>query len=189
LIQRGIVNDMDWLWRLVMVPSSFFKKCFLTIMVSLLLGVTGCALSLFPQPGAVAHKENRVGIVEGKTQNGTVGNDDLVLNYSLTAAQDTYSLSGTVEIQRSITMSFSSTKSLFIKMSFLDASGTVLQTVDVTPLVPRYNSIPEKMEMKRSGQLPAGAQAVAFSWYGSFYSGRADVSGSWDIHYFPFTKQ
>jgi len=172
-----------------MEPRSIIKNSFLAIIVLVLFCCAGCAFSLFPQPGAVAQKDSRIALLEGKTQSGTIETDDLQLNYALKIANAGYSLTGAVDIKPSITMSFDRVKSLFIKMSFLDDSGAVLQTVDVTPLVSRYNATPEKLQLNSSGALPAGARAVAFSWYGSFYSGMVDVSGSWDIHYFPFTKQ
>jgi len=172
-----------------MEPRSILKNSFLAILILMLLCCTGCAFSLFPQPGAVAQKDSQIALLEGNDQSGTIETDDLQLNYVLAMTNGDYSLTGTVVIKPSITMSFDRVKSLFIKMSFLDDSGAVLQTVDVTPLVSTHNATPEKLQLNSSGALPAGAKAVAFSWYGSFYSGMVDMSGSWEIHYFPFTRQ
>lgn len=172
-----------------MERCSIFKISFWVILISQLLGLAGCALSLFPQPGAIAHKDEIVVMQEGVDRSGTIDTDDLQLNYSLKKANNAYSLTGSVIIKPSITSSFDRVKSLFIKMSFLDDAGVVLQTVDVTPLVARYNETPEKIELNKSGPIPVGAKAVAFSWYGSFYSGIVDASSTWDIHHSPFTKQ
>lgn len=164
-------------------------KSILVIAVLVLFGTAGCAFSLFPKPGAIAHNDNRIPLVDGAGKSGTVETGDLHLDYSIKADGSSYQLSGKVEIDQSITYTFSKLKSLVIKMSFLDDNGMVLQNVDITPLVKIHGAIKEEMDLNKSGPIPAGSSAVAFSWYGSFYAGFADVSGSWDIHYFPFDRQ
>ena len=159
------------------------------IVAILVLGVTGCVFSLFPKVGDMARGGDVVTLRAGAEQNGTIETNDLTFTYSLKYDQGRYELHEDVKIDQSITYSFSRVRSFFIKMSFLDSGGVVLDTVDVTPLVSLHSGTPEKLTTKKSGPVPPGAVAVAFSWYGSFYSGLRDTSGSWDIHYFPFDRQ
>ncbi len=151
--------------------------------------LSGCANFMKPEIGAMARQDSRVNLKAGGAQNAALDTNDLILTYSYSEEGDTFNLSGTLSFDRSLTDSFSKVKRFFLKMSFLDKDGRVLDTVDITPLISTFGTVPDKMMVKASCPKPAGASAIAFNYYGAFmgYGGVEDTSGGdWAISYFPF---
>jgi len=165
------------------------KTCLTVYCLCAVVVLFGCAFSLFPQPGALAKKDVIIPLIAGETSKGSVATDDLKLDYELHYDGQDFTLNEIVNVDRSITDSFNRVKSFVIKMSFLNEQGVVLENVDVTPNFSMLGAIDGTLTKKKSGVVPAGSKAVAFCWYGSFYAGIRDTTGSWDIHYFPFERQ
>ncbi len=161
------------------------------LLVCMLFGgllLSGCANFIKPETGAIARQEDRIDLVAEGVQNAAWPAKDLMLTYSYTEADGTFNLSGTLSLDRSLTDSFPVVKRFFLKMSFLDADGRVLETLDITPLISTFGNVPDEMPVKASSPKPAGASAIAFNYYGTFRSGNGEDMGGdgWEIFYFPF---
>ena len=159
------------------------------ILVLVWLGVlllSGCANDMTPQTGAVARPEDRFELVQGGVYDGDLSTDNLNMTYSLTESGDTYTLSGSLSFNGSLTDSFPLVQEFILKMSFLDGEGRVLETVDISPLVD-FHLAPSQIPVQASGARPAGAKAIAFNYFGQFRGRDTAIGGdTWDISYFPY---
>ena len=162
--------------------------------VLVLLGLSvlflqGCANFIYPETGAIARPDARIELVAKGVQNAAWNAKDLLLTYSYSEAGDIFNLSGTLTFDRSLTDSFPVAKSFFLKMSFLDKEGKVLQTVDITPVISSFGIVSDKNLIRASCPKPAGASAIAFSYFGTFRGGGSEdgMGGEeWNISYFPY---
>ncbi|TKB23812.1 hypothetical protein FCL47_20995 [Desulfopila sp. IMCC35006] len=152
------------------------------------LFLSGCASFMKPEIGALARQDARINLKAGGVQNAAWNAKDLLLTYSYSEAGDTFNLAGTLSFDRSLTDSFPAVKRFFLKMSFLDSEGRVLETVDITPLLSTFGAVPDNLTVKASIPKPAGASAIAFNYFGAFMSGSTEGMGGsqWQISYFPF---
>jgi hypothetical protein len=152
------------------------------------LFLAGCANFLKPEIGAIARQEARIDLVEGGVQDAIWNTKDLELTYSYSEVENTFSLSGKLVFDRSLTDSFRLTKRFVVKMSFLDGEGRVLETVDISPLISSFGFDPDpEFALKRSCLKPMGSRSIAFNYYGEFMGNDRESRGdSWDIFYFPF---
>ena len=160
-----------------------------TFTVLLCLGVllwSGCANFLKPESGALARKEARIPLGESGVKEKILATNDLKITYSVAGDSDGFTLSGRVVLDRSVSDSFPIITRFFLKMSFLDGEGRVIETVDITPIFHIFGSVPEKLDFNLSRVPPAGSKAIAFNYFGGFRSNSTDRSGTWDIYYFPF---
>jgi hypothetical protein len=150
--------------------------------------LAGCANFLNPELGAIARQEARIVLVEGGVQDAAWGTKDLELTYSYSESTNSFSLSGKLVFDRSLTNSFSATQRFNFKMNFLDGEGRVLETVDITPLIgSSYNMSDEKFSIRKKLVRPVGASSIAFNYYGEFIGNAPDMRGDgWYISYFPF---
>jgi hypothetical protein len=150
--------------------------------------LAGCANFLNPELGAIARQEARIVLVEGGVQDAAWGTKDLELTYSYSESANTFSLSGKLVFDRSLTDSFNATKRFTLNMNFLDGEGRVLETVDITPLIGSfYNNSDEKFSIRKKLVRPVGASSIAFNYYGEFIGNSPDMRGDgWYIFYFPF---
>ncbi len=148
----------------------------------------GCADFLKPETGAVARKEARIALADERgAQEGVWDTHELLLVYTLSGAGDTFSLSGKLTINRSISDSFPNIARLFFYLSFLDDAGRVVEAVDITPLFTHFGAIPGKLDIRFTHPRPAGSKAIAFSYFGVMRdSSSRDSVGEWAISYFPF---
>ena len=153
------------------------------------LFLQGCANFINPETGATARPDARIELVAEGVQNAAWNTKDMVITYSYSEAGDIFNLSGTLTFDRSLTDSFPVAKSFFLKMSFLDKEGRVLQTVDITPLISTWGFVSDRIPIRASCSKPAGASAIAFNYFGTFLGGGNDEQmggSSWEIFYFPF---
>ncbi|EKD35492.1 MAG: hypothetical protein ACD_75C01890G0002 [uncultured bacterium] len=160
-----------------------------TFTVFLCLGVllwSGCANFLKPETGALARKEARILLGESGVKEKVLATNDLKIIYSVAGGSDSFTLSGRVVFDRSVSDSFPVITKFFLKMSFLDGEGRVIETVDITPVFHTFGSVPDKLDFNLSRVPPAGSKAIAFNYFGGFRSNPPDMSGTWDIYYFPF---
>jgi hypothetical protein len=157
------------------------------ILVSILF--SGCANFIKPEIGAVARQDARIDLTGDDVQNGVFSTSDLVLAYSISESGDMFNISGELSFAQSVTYSFGIIKRFILKMNFLDEEGRVIETVDITPLIHAFGSVPDKTRIKRSSIRPSDASSIAFNYYGAFKGNSNDEGGggaTWDIFYFPF---
>lgn len=164
-------------------------KYLLVCMWFFVLFLSGCANLMKPEIGAMVRPDVRVNLKAGGVQSATLDTKDLVLTYSYSEAGDTFNLSGNLTFDRSLTASFSVVRRFFLKMSFLDNEGRVLETVDITPVMNSFSAVPDNIKIEASMTKPAGSSAIAFNYFGEFRGtgNGEDVGGSqWVIAYFPY---
>lgn len=160
-----------------------------TFTAVLCLGIlfwSGCANFLKPEIGAVARKEARINFAESGVKDKVLATSHLKIVYSLSGKGEIFSLSGHLIFDQSVSYSFPIIAKFFLKMNFLDSEGRVIETVDITPMYKTFGSIPEKLDLRVSHAAPPGSSAIAFNYFGVFQSTTPEMSGSWDIFYFPF---
>lgn len=164
-----------------------YKKISLFILVVLTcMGVTGCASFVVPEMGSLAKKSARVALDSLDGKQLVLQTDALKLEYSLQISGASYRYDSRITVDRSISDSFGTIVRLFIKMNFLDSSGRVIESIDVTPLYGINTDIPPYMSVKKDGTLPAGATHIAFNYYGTFRGSALESNDDWDISYWPF---
>ena len=163
-------------------------KILLVCLCCSFLFLPGCANFIKPEIGAIARQEARIDLVEGGVQDAIWSTKDLELTYSYSEAENTFSLSGKLVFDRSLTDSFRLTKRFVLKMNFLDGEGRVLETVDISPVVSSFGFDPDPdFSVKRSSLKPMGSSSIAFNYYGEFMGNDPEARGdSWYIFYFPF---
>lgn len=159
---------------------------FIAVLCLVMLFWSGCANFLKPEIGAVARKEARIPLVENGVKEGILETSDLKISYSLSDVGERLSLAGHLFFDRSLTDSFPVVESFFLKMSFLDSEGRVIETVDITPIFNTFWRIPEKLDLTVSRVQPPGSKAIAFNYFGMFRGDRIDSSDNWEIYYLPF---
>ena len=165
--------------------SGINKVAALMALATLLLA--GCAGYLRPQLGALAHKEARIALEPAQPQ-GLWETGDLRVNYALTAKDGTCSLEGKVVINDSIGNSFPTIAKFFFYLSFLDEDGRVVETVDISPVIPTFGRIPASLPLRMTRARPPQATHLVFHYYGAFRANPLREGGTWDIYHFPFAR-
>lgn len=151
------------------------------------LFLAGCAGFLRPERGMMAAQEGRIALVENLTE-GDWATGDVRVTYSLACRDDRCSLKGRLVVADSVTNSFPVITSFFIYVSFLDGDGKVVESYDITPVIPTYGTTPASLSLKLEQRQPAEAKFMVFHYYGSFRSNPISEGGSWDISHFPFKR-
>lgn len=161
------------------------KPTIILLSLGLLLW-SGCANFMKPETGAVARPEARIPLPEKGVEKMTFTAGDVKIIYSLSGTGEPFALSGTLIFNQSLTYSFPLIARFSLKLSFLDAPGRVIETIDITPVFGAYNRVPEQLDFQVSRAAPAGSQAIAFNYFGEFRSSPRETSGAWEIFYFPY---
>jgi hypothetical protein len=160
----------------------FFSGVVLFVLISLL----GCANFLVPEAGTLAREEARIALEDSSLENAVWQTKDLALTYSISGTGGDLHFVGKLNFDRSLSDSYNVIKSFYLKMSFLDERGQVLNTVDITPLFSLYSLIPDNMTVDKTFAKPPGSSFIVFNYYGVF-RGNQPVSGEVQtIFYFPF---
>lgn len=150
--------------------------------------IAGCAGFLRPEPGMmVTSKEERIALAEDRVK-GIWAAGEVNVSYSLSCRDGRCSLDGRLVFDSSLTNSFPSIATFFMYVSFLDGDGKVLETYDITPVIPTYGSAPESLLLKLEQQHPAEAKSLVFHYYGNFRANTDRNGGSWAISHFPFQR-
>lgn len=160
-----------------------------TTIILLCLGLlfwSGCANFLKPETGAVARPDARIALPETGGQKETFSTGDVRIIYSLSGSDEPFSLQGTLVFTQSLTYSFPIIVRFTLKMSFLDDSGRVIETIDITPLLGAFGQVPEKTDFRVTRAAPPGSKAIAFNFFGEFRSDLSDATGTWEVFYFPY---
>jgi len=165
-------------------------KVVLTLVLFAVLLLSGCTNFLTPEIGVTARQDARIDLAEGGVQNGALNTEDVNLTYSFSESGNMFNLTGVLSFTPSLTNSFPAVKRFFLKMSFLDSEGRVLETINITPpILNTYTGVEAQIPVRASCPKPAGASAIAFNYYGVFRGMGSDdfgAAGDWNIFYFPF---
>jgi hypothetical protein len=140
---------------------------------------------LKPDAGAVARKEAQIAIKES-IPDGLLQNEDISIRYKVEQKGAEFTLVGKLMVGRSLTDSFPIVSNLFLYISFLDATGKVLETSDITPLYSALNPVPDVIDIKATLPLPAGCKAFVFHYDGKFQTTTMKDGGYWNIRLYPF---
>ncbi len=150
--------------------------------------MAGCAGFLRPEPGMmVTSKEERIALAEDRVK-GIWAAGEVNVSYSLSCRDGRCSLDGRLVFDSSITNSFPVITSFFFYVSFLDGDGKVLETYDITPVIPAYGYTPASLPLKMEQGQPGGAKSMVFHYYGNFRGRAGRDGGSWAISHFPFQR-
>ncbi len=158
----------------------------MTICLAVLI-CSGCANFIVPEIGAVAREDARIPLPSDGFEETLWEAKDLHLVYSITAAGDALLLAGHLIFDPSLANSYGVLKTFFLKLSFLNSAGQVLETADISPFTSAFGTVPEKMSIRASLVRPPGTIAIVFNYYGVFKGNFPDGPGEeWTIHSFPF---
>ncbi len=167
-----------------MLEKKVVRIHFVMVCLGLLL-FAGCASFLKPEVGSVAHEKARTALT-GEVSAKTWETDDLRVTYTLNEQNGIGTLSGKLVFDRSIRDSFPAITRFFLYLSFLDDSGKVLGSFDITPAIPTFGNIPENLQFSMNKPLPPGSKALTFHYFGEFRANPVNEGGTWSIHHFPF---
>lgn len=135
-----------------------------------LIVLAGCLAGIFSYVGTTARPENRLELVPGAKSSGTWRTPDLVVDYVLKPTQQTLTLQATVNLAAHMQKGFSFASNVFLGVHFLDSENRVLAS---RSFALSGNRTPiRQWRIERQLEIPAGADAVAFS-----YSGRVGEGG------------
>jgi len=169
------------------MKSNILIKIGTLLLAAFVFFLPGCRNYLVPERGAVSLENARINLPEDGVNETLWEGKHLDVNYSISSKSSELVLSGTVVIHDTVLMSFDSVKQLVVKVNFLDNSGRVLGTADITPLYTAYGKVRGPLKFKTVVPLVPGTRSFTFSYFGIFI-GRVDgTSGDdWEIFYFPF---
>ena len=162
------------------------QKLFSAAVCLTLLFLSGCASFLVPEVGTLAREDARIALDDSGVQNAVWQAKDLKLDYSIDIVGNELVISGRLRFDRSLTDSYNVTKSFFLKMSFIDDRGQVLETVDITPLVKQYGSNTGTFDVKRKFEMSPGTSGIVFNNYGVFRGEPPEAGDDISILYFPY---
>ena len=159
--------------------------------VTLLLAVfvfllPGCRNYLVPEEGALSLENGRIDFPEDGVREALWKGKHLDILYSISRESDELVISGTVTIHHSVLMSFDTVEKLLVKFNFLDSSGRVLGTADITPLYISYGQVGGPLNFKTATAFVPGTSSFAFSYFGVLFGRLVELSDGWEIFYFPF---
>ena len=163
------------------------KLKILTMIGLCCLLMSGCARFIVPEIGSIAQEDSRVPYEVNENVNGVLDTNDLQLEYTLAESDRGARFTGELIFDRSLTDSFPVIQTFFLKMSWLGADGSVLQTVDISPFYRYLGNAPHRLKINKEIDTVAGSRFVSFNYYGVFRGERPDVSENWSILLFPFT--
>lgn len=163
-------------------------KIKMLVMVGLCsLLLAGCARFIVPEVGAIAEEASRIAYEDKDKQTGVLATKDLLLEYALIKNEGDTRFTGELGFDRSLTDSFPAIKTFFLKLSWLDADGTVLKTVDISPVYRYLSYPPSTLKIDTKIDTVHGSQYICFNYYGVFQGESPGVNEEWGIHLFPFT--
>jgi hypothetical protein len=154
------------------------------VIVFSLLFFAGCKNFITPELGVIANEKSRIPLESGKN---TYQGKDLKFTYELEAGADLVRIKGQLAFDRGLTDSFPIVKNFFMKMSFLDSDGRVLETVNITPMFTYRSQVLEPLSLtQKEFNRPPGSSHFVFNYYGTFQGDTNDITEDWDVFQFPF---
>lgn len=134
-----------------------------------LIVLAGCHAGIFSYVGTTARPENRLELVPGVESSGTWRTPDLVVDYVLKPTQQVLALKATVNLAAHMQTGYSFASNVSLGVNFLDSENRVLASRNFalsgnrTPI--------RQWRLERQLEIPAGANAVAFSYSGGVGQG------------------
>jgi hypothetical protein len=115
---------------------------------------------------------------------------DLQVSYKLVKNGNTFTVSGTLHIGKSITRSFPLVERLDFYIHFLDENGAVLASHEISPNTGYLRNVPDTLPLLNVPQAPQGSSSFTFSYWAIFRgSGIANENpGEWEIYFNPFIE-
>ncbi len=156
------------------------------LLAACIIFLPGCRNYLVPEEGSSSLKNARIDFQEDGVGEAEWKGKHLDINYSISQKSAEPVISGTVTIHDRVLMSFDRLEKLVVKMNFLDNSGSVLGTVDITPNYAIYDQVRGPLKFKNVGAPAPGASSFAFSYFGTLFGRLAESEDSLEIFYFPF---
>ncbi len=146
----------------------------------------GCRNYLTAEVGALSLKSDRIDFPKDGVKEALWKGKHLDVHYSISRNSDELVISGTITIHDSVLMSFDTVEKLVVKFNFLDSSGRVLGSADITPLYASYGQVTGPLNFKTSTAFVPGTSSFAFSYFGVLFGRLDELSDGWEIFYFPF---
>ena len=115
---------------------------------------------------------------------------DLQVFYEQAQSGDTFTVSGTLHIRKSITRSFPLAERLDFYIHFLDENGIVITSHEIGANIGYLLNIPDTLPLNNVPQAPQGSSSFTFSYWAIFRgSGVANENpGEWDVSFNPFME-
>jgi hypothetical protein len=168
------------------MKTNIFVKTVTLLLAVFVFLLPGCRNYMVPEEGALSLENGRIDFPEDGVREVVWKGKHLDVLYSISRKSDKLLLSGTVTIHDSVLMSFDTVEKLLVKFNFLDSSGRVLGTADITPLYTSYGQVGGPLNFKTATAFVPGTSSFAFSYFGVLF-GRLDKQpDGWEIFYFPF---
>ncbi len=158
-----------------------------TLLAAFVFLLPGCRNYKVPEKGSVSLENARIDFQEGGVEGAEWKGKQVDINYSISQKSTGLVISGTVIIHDQVLASFGRLDQLVVKLNFLSNSGSVLETVDITPRYATFDQVEGPLDFKAVAAPVPGATSFAFSYFGTFFSESGEAGGgSFEIFYFPF---
>lgn len=160
------------------------------LLISMLITVlSACAATNMSNVGRIVQKREKIAIGDQKTSTGQWQTNNVSLNYSIDNTADAFFISGSVHISESVTASFPLGDYFYLFFNFIDNSGTVISTHNISPLIRFRTEVADQLPFSNTLEKPADAVFFAFSYVGNFKGANTgdENMGDWPIYYRPFT--
>jgi hypothetical protein len=171
---------------MLLIKKIIARAFFVSILVTIL---SACIATSMSNVGRTAHKKEKITIEDKKTSTGQWQTNNVSISYSIDNVPDNFTISGSVHISESVTASFPLGDYFNLFINFIDSSGTVISTHNISPLVRYRTEVAEQLPFTSTLVKPADAVFFAFSYIGNFKSASVgeDNLGDWMIYHRPFT--
>jgi hypothetical protein len=151
-------------------PQTFRVRGAFLAAIGCLIVLAGCKAGIFSYVGTTARPENRIALVPDTESSGTWRTPDIVVDYVFKPTQQALALEATVNLAAHMQTGYSFASNVFLGVHFLDSENRVLSS---RSFALSGNRTPiRQWRIERQLEIPAGADAVAFS-----YSGRVGEGG------------
>ncbi len=152
------------------MPQTIRLGCAFLAAIGCLIVLAGCKSGIFSYVGTTARPENRIALVPDTESSGTWRTPDIIVDYVFKPTQQTLALEATVNLAGHMQRGFSFASNVFLGLHFLDSENRVLSS---RSFALSGNRTPiQQWRIERQLEIPAEADAVAFS-----YSGRVGEGG------------
>lgn len=149
------------------------KGCLLVIQVFFLL-LAGCLGAGFSYIGTTARPGNRVELEEGPGRYGTWQAPDLVVNYHYERTGQSLMLTAEVDLTGHLRSGYTAASNVYLGVHFLDLENRVVASRNFS--LSGFRAPIRKWRISRELEIPAAADALAFS-----YSGRVSEGGGFTV--------
>jgi len=168
------------------MKTNIYIRLITLLIIAATLFLSGCKNYFVPEQGALSLENARIDFPEDGVREVLWKGKHLDVHYSISQKSGELLISGTVTIHDSVLMSFDTVERLLVKFNFLDSSGRVLGTADITPLYASYGQVTGPLSFKTATAFVPGTSSFVFSYFGVLFGRLDELSDGWEIFYFPF---